>query len=215
MLLHSLIGLCSELPKLQGAAGCNQSFTTALEFIMSRAFVKEDDSGEAPIIPPRAALPPGTPNYVTPQGLDLLRRELQELEQQRSQASTNHEEEAERRRQLAIIQGRINALNQKIASAKVIDPRQQPTDEVRFGATVKLRSRVAKADRRPIRQAPGERTFTIVGVDEASVAEGRVAFVAPIARAVLGASLGQTVSLRLGRHEEELEVMEIDYEGAK
>jgi hypothetical protein len=49
--------------------------------MMSRALVKEDDSGEAPIIPPRAALPPGTPNYVTPHGLDLLRSELQELEQ--------------------------------------------------------------------------------------------------------------------------------------
>lgn len=181
---------------------------------MSRAFVKEDDSGEAPIIPPRAALPPGTPNYVTPHGLELLRAELQELEQQRSEASAKQEDEAERRRQLAIIQGKISALNQRIASAKVIDPRNQPAEEVRFGATVKLRSRPAQTDRRPVRQPARDRTFTIVGVDEASVAEGRVAFVAPIARAVLGATLGQTVRLRLGRTEEELEVIGIDYEGS-
>lgn len=182
---------------------------------MSRAFVKEDDSGEAPIIPPRAALPPGTPNYVTPHGLELLRSELQELEQQRSEAGARQEDDAERRRQLAIIQGKISALNQRIATAKVIDPRSQPSEEVRFGATVKLRNRGRQTtDRRPVRQLAKDRTFTIVGVDEASVAEGRVAFVAPIARAVLGASLGQTVKLRLGRTEEELEVVGINYEGS-
>lgn len=181
---------------------------------MSRAFVKEDDSGEAPIIPPRAALPPGTPNYVTPHGLELLRSELQELEQQRSEASAKQEDETEQRRQQAIIQGKISALNQRIATAKVIDPRNQPPEEVRFGATVQLRSHPARTDRKPARPAAKDRTFTIVGVDEASIADGRVAFVAPIARAVLGASLGQTVNLRLGRTEEVLEVVSINYEGS-
>ena len=62
---------------------------------------------------------------------------------------------------------------------------------MRFGATVTLRTvRGGK---------PGlARTFTIVGVDEADVAAGKVAFVAPIARAVLGARLGGTATLRLG-----------------
>jgi transcription elongation factor GreB len=49
-------------------------------------------------------------------------------------------------------------------------------------------------------------------MDEASVEEGRIGFVAPIARAVTGAHLGQTVRLRMGRVEEEVEVMEIGYE---
>lgn len=181
---------------------------------MSRAFVKEDDSGEAPIISPRAALPPGTTNYVTPAGLELLRTELQELEQQRSKATTRQEDEAEGRRQLAIIQGRLSALNQRISSAKVIDPSKQPVEEVRFGATVKLRSRPGPADRRSARQSVADRTFTIVGLDEASVAEGRIAFIAPIARAVMGASIGQTVQLHLGRNEEALEVIGIDYESS-
>ncbi|WP_317240686.1 GreA/GreB family elongation factor [Hymenobacter sp. 5414T-23] len=59
-----------------------------------------------------------------------------------------------------------------------------------------------------------KRQFTIVGVDEASVAEGKVAFVAPIARAVQGAKLGKTVTLRLGPKEEVVEVTNITYDVA-
>ena len=62
---------------------------------------------------------------------------------------------------------------------------------------------------------PGlERCFTIVGVDEASVADGRFAFIAPIARAVLGAHLGQVVPFRMGREEETVEIVAISYAGS-
>jgi transcription elongation factor GreB len=54
-----------------------------------------------------------------------------------------------------------------------------------------------------------------VGVDEASVAEGKVAFVAPLARAVQGATLGQSVTLRLGPKEEVVEVTSISYDGSQ
>jgi transcription elongation factor GreB len=174
---------------------------------MSRGFVKEDDSQAPPIIPPRAALPPGTPNYVTPRGLEQLRAELTALEAERSQAEANRDNDTDRTRQLGLLNGKLSLLNARLASAKVVDPRQQPADEVRFGATVALR---------PISGKPGspERRFTIVGVDEASVAEGKVAFVAPIARAVLGARLGQTLTLRLGPKEETVEVASIGYDGA-
>ena len=172
---------------------------------MSRAFVKEDNAGEPPIIPPRAALPAGTPNYVTPRGLELLRSELTALEAERTQIETNHEDEANRTRQLTIINGRLSALTARLASAKVIDPRNQPSNEVRFGASITL-STINGVK-------PGtERRFTIVGVDEASIAEGRIAFVAPIARAVLGAKLGQTITLRLGSADEIATVTAISYE---
>src|SRR5687768_6192130 len=171
---------------------------------MSRAFVKEDDAGEPPIIPPRAALPAGTPNYVTPRGLALLREELAVLEAERIRVETNRDDEADRTRQLTILNGRLSALTARLASAKVIDPRGQRADEVRFGATVTLRTCSGGT--------PGqERRFTIVGVDEAAVEAGRVAFVAPLARAISGARLGQTVKLRLGRNEEEAEVVAISY----
>lgn len=174
---------------------------------MSRAFTMEDDSLEAPIIPPRPALPAGTPNYVMPQGLEQLRLELQTLEAERTQAEANRENEADRTRRLTVLNGRLGALQERIASAKVVDPRTQPTNEVRFGATVTLRTRSGGK--------PGaECHFTIVGVDEASIAEGKVAFVAPIARAVVGAQLGQAITLHLGPKEEEevVEVAAISYD---
>ena len=174
---------------------------------MSRAFTKEDDSLEAPIIPPRPALPPGSPNYVTPTGLEQLRAELVVLEAERSAAEANRENEADRTRRLTLLNGRLTALNARIASAKVVDPRGQPAKEVRFGATVTL---VTKSGGKP----GMERRFTIVGVDEASVTEGKVAFVAPIARAVQGAKLGKTVTLRLGPKEEVVEVTGISYDVA-
>ncbi|GAB3831724.1 GreA/GreB family elongation factor [Hymenobacter jeollabukensis] len=176
---------------------------------MSRGFVKEDDSQAPPIIPPRAALPPNTPNYVTPRGLEQLREELAALEATRGQAEADRANDTDRTRQLSLLNGQLSQLTARIASARVVDPRQQPADEVRFGATVTLRP---VGSEKPGGKAAAERHFTIVGVDEASVAEGRVAFVAPIARAVLGARLGQQVALRLGPQEEVVEVAGISYE---
>ncbi len=179
---------------------------------MSRGFVKEDDAQTPPIIPPRAALPPGTPNYVTPRGLALLRAELAALEAERAQAEANHDNDTDRTHQLSLYNGRLALLAERLASAKVVDPAGQPAREVRFGATVTLRT-VRGGNHKPgAEKGPFERTFTIVGVDEASVAAGRVAFVAPIARAVQGARLGKTVALKLGPTEEVVEVVSISYE---
>lgn len=171
---------------------------------MSRAFTKEDDSLAAPIVPPRAPLPPGTPNYVTPNGLAQLRAELATLEAARTRAEANRENEADRTRQLSYLNAQLVALNERLASARLIDLRTQPPHEVRFGATVTLRTRSGAK--------PGtERRFTIVGVDEADVATGKIAFVAPIARAVQGARLGQVLPLPLGPQPETVEVARIEY----
>ncbi|HEX8657617.1 MAG TPA: GreA/GreB family elongation factor [Hymenobacter sp.] len=171
---------------------------------MSRGFVKEDDAQTPPIIPPRAALPPGTPNYVTPAGLELLRAELTALEAERAQAEANHDNDTDRTHRLSLYNGRIALLAERIASAKVVDPAHQPANEVRFGATVRLRT-VSGG------KVGAERKFTIVGVDEADIALGKVAFVAPIARAILGVKLQKQVSLKLGPQEEVVEVMAISY----
>ncbi|MFD2784258.1 GreA/GreB family elongation factor [Hymenobacter rubripertinctus] len=169
---------------------------------MSRAFTKEDDSLEVPIIPPRAALPPGTTNYVTPAGLEQLRQELTQLEVTRTAAEANRDNAADRTRRLTVLNGQLSALNDRIASARVVEPAAQPAREVRFGACVTLR---------PVAGQGPERQFAIVGVDEADVAAGKIAFVAPIARAVQGARLGQRVHLRLGSKTEEVEVISIAY----
>ncbi len=171
---------------------------------MSRAFTKEDDVQAAPIVPPRAALPPGTPNYVTPQGLAQLRAEHTALEAEHTAAAANHDNDTDRTHRLSLLNGRLALLAERITSAKVIDPQGQPAKEVRFGATVRLRT-VSGG------KVGFERTFTIVGVDEADVAAGKVGFVAPIARAIIGVKLGKKATLPLGPPPEVVEVVAIAY----
>ena len=171
---------------------------------MSRGFTKEDDAQTPPIIPPRAALPPGTPNYVTPTGLEQLRTELATLEAERTRAEADHDNDTDRTHRLSLYNGRIALLLERLGSAKVVDPAGQPAKEVRFGATVTLRTIGGG-------KLGFERKFTIVGVDEADVALGKVAFVAPIARAVQGAQLQQQVPLKLGPQEEVVEITSIAY----
>ena len=166
---------------------------------MSSAFLKNETADAPVVIPARAPLPAGATNYVTPRGLSLLRRELADLEAERG--SMQHEpDENERSRQLALINGRVGALSQRIASASVVDPATQPHAEVRFGATVTLHPK----------KGP-DRMLTIVGVDEADASHGRVAFTAPIARAMQGKRVGDSVALRTMKGEEIYTVTAIEY----
>lgn len=171
---------------------------------MSRGFVKEDDAQTPPLIPPRAALPPGTPNYVTPAGLALLRAELTQLEAERAASEANRDNDTDRSHRLSLHNGRLALLQERLGSARLVEPAQPPPAEVRFGATVRLRTMNGG-------KVGFERQFTIVGVDEADVAAGKVAFVAPIARAVQGARVGQQVTLQLGPQQEVVEVVSVHY----
>ncbi len=158
---------------------------------VSRAFIKEDDSvGSAPIVAPRAPLPEHVPNYVTERGLRLLDAELAALR------AAPESEEAGGQRAL-----RLTELEARRASAVLVEAASQPQDEVRFGATVKVRGETQE-----------ERTFRIVGVDEADAAVGRIAFTAPLARALLGKRTGDAATVRAPRGEEELEIVAIHYE---
>jgi transcription elongation factor GreB len=168
---------------------------------MSRGFVREDDQEEPPFIPPRAPLPPGVVNHVTPRGLQQLLDERAALEQERS---LPYESDYARRRAWAEIDGRLELLNERIGSARVVEPPDPAPEDVRFGATVTFRSTSGP-------QQGQERTFTLVGVDEASVKDGRIAFTAPIARALLGKRVGETVSFALGGVPQELEVLAVAY----
>ncbi len=172
---------------------------------MSKAFMRDDASETPLVVPPRAPLPPGTPNYVTARGLEQLRDELGTLEAERIRRTADRDDDGDRGRALAVLVARVNELSARIAGARVVDPRDQPHDEVRFGATVTLRTVEGAA-------AGEERTVQIVGVDEADAAAGRVAFVAPIARAVLGLRLGETATLALARGQEIIEVTGIAYD---
>lgn len=154
---------------------------------MSRGFVREDDQEEAPFIPPRAPLPEGVANYVTPRGLELLRAERTALEQERANASGSDDE---RRRVQAEVDGRSALLQERINSARVVDPATDH-EEVRFGCTVSLLQLNSP-------QAGVERSWTIVGVDEASVKEQRIAFTSPLARALMGKRVNEIAELNNG-----------------
>ena len=171
-------------------------------FPMSRGFTKEDDAQTPPLIPPRAALPPGTPNYVTPTGLAALRQELTTLEATRATAEADRRNDTDRSHRLSLLNGQLALLLERLASARVVEPTGQPATEVRFGATVTLET----VGGGKIGQL---RTLTLVGVDEADVAQGKISFVAPIARALLGAKKGAAVTLRLGPKEEVVRVVAV------
>lgn len=171
---------------------------------MSRAFVNEDAPSGDVYIPPRAPLPTGAVNFVTPRGLGLLESELQELESERERLKKGDPHSEDRNRSLTIVRGRIRDLEARIKGAKVVRPSDQPEDEVRFGARVTTKTVQGRK--------PGlERTFRIVGVDEADIATMRVGWVAPLARALTGLKRGERATLPMGGVEETLEVTSIDY----
>lgn len=164
---------------------------------MSRGFVKEDDQEEAPIIPPRAALPAGETNYVTPNGLNELKNEEEALIEER--ANLDKQNDTERRRAQAVIDGKLKLLRERISTARLLKPEDQPVDEVRFGALVELM------------QNGNKQRFQIVGVDEANVKKQKIAFVAPIAKAVTGKKVGDKVDFKLGEETRKLEILKITY----
>ena len=171
---------------------------------MSKAFTKEDSSGlDAGFVRPRAPLPPDVPNYVTPRGLALLERELEQLEGERDSDVFKGALDETQQAHLAALNARITELLARIHGVVLVDGPTQMRDEVRFGAEVTVRDGSGR-----------QRRYQIVGIDEANGAEGRLAFVAPVARALLGRQVGETAIVQTPRGEEELEVVAISYEDA-
>jgi transcription elongation factor GreB len=166
---------------------------------MSKAFTSEETVDDPIIVRARAPLPAGETNYVTERGLSLLRAELGELETERGRVESAVEET--QRVRLPPLTARIGELASRIGSAVLVDIRTQPSDEVRFGAIVTVRDGVSHL-----------RRYQIVGVDEANAKEGRVAFVSPLARALLGRRVGEVALVQTPRGDEELEVVAISYQ---
>lgn len=167
---------------------------------MSKAFTKEDGGDTPMVVPRRAPLPAGEPNYVTARGLAALREELAALhaERARLESAEGPGDEETRRAALAQVSSRLVDLEAHIGSAEVVSA--VVPDEVRFGAYVDVR-----AARGPVRH------YQIVGVDEADAAIGRLAFVSPLARALLGRRVGEIAEVTTPRGDEELEIVAIRY----
>lgn len=171
---------------------------------------EDDDEEEGP-----PGLPPGTPFYMTPAGAAALREELRKLwEEERPKVvevvswaaglgdrSENADYQYGKRR-LRQIDSRVRFIRKRLEKVQVVDPAAQTRrDQVFFGATVTY----ARAS------DDAEVTITIVGVDEADSGQGRISWVAPVARALLGAKVGDTRKLRTPSGAEEIEVVDIAY----
>lgn len=107
------------------------------------------------------------------------------------------------RKKLREIDRRLGYLAKVMKQAKVVDPAMQPTqDQVRFGATVEL------AD-----DDDNRRVLTIVGDDEADAGKDRIGWSAPLAKALIGARVGDYRTVRLPAGEKGYEVIGISYPG--
>ncbi len=154
------------------------------------------------------------PRFITPEGLGRIRSEYDELfaverpkivETVSWAASLgDRSENADYlygKRRLREIDRRLSHLARIMKAAKVVDPAGQTSrDQVRFGATVEL------AD-----DDDNRRVLTIVGDDEADASQGRIGWSAPIARALVGARVGDERTVRLPAGEKSYEILAIRY----
>ena len=188
---------------------------------MSKAFTKESDNEDDDLeLPdePEETQAPAVKNYITPTGLQRLRDELRFLLTRERPAVTqvvawaagngDRSENADYqygKRRLRQIDRRIRFLTKRIDAAEVVDPEAPRSGRAAthafFGATV----RYANA-------AGAERIVSIVGLDEVDLDRSYISWVSPLARALMKAGPGDSVTLRAPSGTEELEILDVSYE---
>ena len=184
---------------------------------MSKAFTREDADAppEEPDDEEANPIPPGSKNYMTPHGWRRMRDEVSWLvKEERPQVTSvvswaaklgDRSENADYqygKKRLREIDRRIRYLTKRLEAAEVVDPAaREATDQVFFGATVTY-------------STPGgsEQTIRIVGIDETDLPKNYVSWISPIARALIKAREGDTVSLRTPGGDEQIEILEVRYE---
>jgi transcription elongation factor GreA len=151
---------------------------------------------------------------MTADGLERVKEELARLKQKErplvikalaearahGDLSENAEYHAAKERQ-AIVEGRIGELEGKVGRADVIDVSKLSGDDVMFGATVTL------AD-----DETGETSsYQLVGSEEADIKAGRLSITAPLARAIVGKTVGNIVEVHTPKGERAYEIMKVEY----
>jgi transcription elongation factor GreB len=185
---------------------------------MSKAFTSEEaaESDDGDIVE-ASPLPAGARNYMTPGGFARMRRELDmlvskerpELVATVAWAAGNGDRSENGdyiygKKRLREIDRRIRFLVRRLDTAEVVDPAMPRDDDaasrVYFGATVTVAG-----------GSGGERTVSIVGIDEIDTARGYISWISPMARALLKAREGDTVTLHTPGGIEELDVVDVRY----
>lgn len=157
---------------------------------MSKAFVKDDAISETEVEFNPIDLGPVC--YITPQGMTRLQADLANLRIV-NEPSLKHPSAGK-------LKKRIQYLESLIARAEVIDPTAQSGNKARFGATVTVRD-----------EAELQRTYKIVGIYEADSRAGKVSYLSPIAKALLGSGAGDLVYIETPQSNEELEILKVEF----
>jgi transcription elongation factor GreA len=173
-------------------------------------------NGELRISPPRRVRASGVPprvntktTYISKDGLDKLRQELDEMlavrrpevaqrihdAKEHGDLSENAEYEDAKNEQ-AFVEGRIQALESMIKNATLIDENTS-TDHVQIGSTVKVTGE------------DGVETFMIVGSAEAKPSDGRISNESPVGRALLGRKKGDKVVVQVPAGDFSYQILEI------
>ena len=180
---------------------------------MNKAFVSESDehSDESTVAAPDFA--PESKNYMTPKGAAKLHEELRLLRtRERPEVvrivewAAGNGDRSENgdyiygKKRLREIDRRIQFLSKRIEKLEVIDPASVKSDQVLFGATVTIRD-----------EDDNEKTWSIVGIDEADVSKGTISWISPLAKCLFKARVGDVIQFRSPKGVQEIEVIAIEY----
>ncbi len=165
---------------------------------MSKAFTKEDAGGDEPLLPPRPRSASGEKRYITPEGYRALQEELAALTapQPRERDALALGSEAQTRERAR----RARQVADTLEEVRVVSPDNLDEPRVYFGAWVTLEDEEGE-----------ESAYRIVGPDEADVKAGRLSVESPLARALLGKEVGESVRVERPRGAIEYTLTQVSY----
>ena len=164
---------------------------------MSRGFVKEDDLEHAGTDVPERQISPH-PNYVTVNGYAQLEKQATELEKQRQLLSAK-KDDATAIAQLAVINRDLRYVAARLENALITRP-DSSAQQVLFGATVTVED-----------EEGNSYTYEIVGEDEADIKANKVSWTSPLAKALIGHKIGESVVWARPAGNAVLEIIKILY----
>ncbi|MEQ1599689.1 MAG: GreA/GreB family elongation factor [Methylotenera sp.] len=164
---------------------------------MSRGFVKEDDLEHAGTDVPERPIS-AHPNYVTTNGYALLQAESQKLDLARRALEANKDEPSSLDK-LAIINRDLRYISARLESAIVTKP-DISASQALFGATVTVEDEEGE-----------QHSYEIVGEDEADIKANKVSWTSPLAKALIGHKIGESVIWQRPAGNANLEIIKISY----
>lgn len=166
---------------------------------MSRAFVKENDQEHSGTdLPERPQSE--HPNYVTPTGLRQLHAQAEALEAERLTLVARKEDDPSVRQRIAMLERDLRYLQGRLERAIPVDPTEQDPEVILFGAIVDCEDENGNA-----------LEFALVGEDEADISQHKVSWISPLAHALIGHRVGESVVWKRPAGDMTLDITDIRY----